>query len=160
MIYSSIAIVANKANSGCIIHAKSQPVIRGWKISYIWPHLLCRCGIRDESRAAPTSKMELFVIIVNGWKPLTTITKHSILDTAAAIDPPLDITIKIAYNELIGYTSLFYHWISWYSDVVAMHSSSKLILKWKQTFRVKISDDHGKKWTPTNTANYEPNNED
>ena len=33
------------------------------------------------SRAAATSKMERFVI-VNGWK-------HSILDVAAALDPPL-----------------------------------------------------------------------
>ena len=39
--------------------------------------------------AAATSKMERFVIIVNGWKPLTIITKRSILDVAAALDPPL-----------------------------------------------------------------------
>ena len=39
-------------------------------------------------RAAATSKMERFVIKVNGW-PLTIITKHSILDVAAALDPPL-----------------------------------------------------------------------
>ena len=38
------------------------------------------------SRAA-TSKMECFVLIVNGWKPLAIITKHSILDVAAALDP-------------------------------------------------------------------------
>ena len=39
--------------------------------------------------AAATSKMEGFVIIVNGRKPLTIITKRSILDVAAALDPPL-----------------------------------------------------------------------
>ena len=33
--------------------------------------------------------MERFVIIVNGWKPLTIITKLSILDVAAVLDPPL-----------------------------------------------------------------------
>ena len=33
--------------------------------------------------------MEHFVIIVNGWKPLTIITKSSMLDVAAVIDPPL-----------------------------------------------------------------------
>ena len=44
-----------------------------------------------ESRAAVTSKMECFVIIVNGFQPLTTITKHSILDVAAPLDPPLSI---------------------------------------------------------------------
>ena len=32
--------------------------------------------------------MERFVIIVNGWKPLTIITKRSILDVAAVLDPP------------------------------------------------------------------------
>ena len=46
---------------------------------------MCRGG----SRTAETSKMELFVIIVNGWKPLTNITKCSILDVAAVQDPLL-----------------------------------------------------------------------
>ena len=44
---------------------------------------------RGGSRTAATSKMERFVIIVNGFEPLTIITKHSILDIAAALDPPL-----------------------------------------------------------------------
>ena len=35
--------------------------------------------------------MEDFVIIVNGWKLLTIITKSSILDIAAVVDPPLNI---------------------------------------------------------------------
>ena len=48
---------------------------------------------RGGSRAAATSKMEHFVLIVNGWKPLTIITKRSILDVAAVIDPPL-LTVK------------------------------------------------------------------
>ena len=47
--------------------------------------------VRSGSGTAATSKMERFVIIVNGWKPLTIITKHSILDAAAALDPPLDV---------------------------------------------------------------------
>ena len=46
-------------------------------------------GCRDGSRTAATSKMELFVIIVNGFQPLTIITKCSILDVAAVVDPPL-----------------------------------------------------------------------
>ena len=41
---------------------------------------------RGGSRAAATSKMERFVILVNGWKPF-------ILDGAAALDPPLKILI-------------------------------------------------------------------
>ena len=39
---------------------------------------------RGGSRAASTSKMECFVKIVNGWKPLTIITKHSILDVCSS----------------------------------------------------------------------------
>ena len=42
---------------------------------------------RDGSRTAATSKMEHFVIIVYGRKPLTIIT--SILDVAAVLDMPL-----------------------------------------------------------------------
>ena len=47
--------------------------------------MVCRGG----SRAAATSKMELFVIIVNDFQPLTIITKGPILDAATALDPPL-----------------------------------------------------------------------
>ena len=44
---------------------------------------------RGGSRTAATSKEELFVIIANGFKPLTIITKSSSLDAAAVLDPPL-----------------------------------------------------------------------
>ena len=44
---------------------------------------------RGGSRAAATSKMERFVIIVNGFQPLTIITKRSTLDAAAVLDPSL-----------------------------------------------------------------------
>ena len=44
---------------------------------------------RGGSRTAATSKMERFVIIANGFQPLTIITKRSILDVAAVLDPPL-----------------------------------------------------------------------
>ena len=59
---------------------------------------------RGGSRAVATSKMERFVIIVNGFQPLTIITKRfqpltiitkrSILDVAAALDPPLVLVIQ------------------------------------------------------------------
>ena len=45
--------------------------------------------LRDGSRAAATFKMERFVIIVNGFQPLTVITKRSILDDVASVDLPL-----------------------------------------------------------------------
>ena len=41
------------------------------------------------SRTAATSKVDLFMVIVNDWKPLTIITKSSTLDVAAVLDPPL-----------------------------------------------------------------------
>ena len=44
---------------------------------------------RGGSRTATTFKIERFVIIVNGWKPLSIITKRSILHVAAVLDPPL-----------------------------------------------------------------------
>ena len=53
--------------------------------------------IRGGSRTAATSKMERFVIIVNGFQPLTIITKRSILDVAAALDPPLVIASPKLY---------------------------------------------------------------
>ena len=42
------------------------------------------------SRTSATSMMERFVIIVNDRKLLTIITKRSILDVAAVLDPPLN----------------------------------------------------------------------
>ena len=56
---------------------------------------LMGCTIRGEPRTAATSKMEGFVIIVNSWKPLTVITKHSIWDVAAVLDPPLTMSPNI-----------------------------------------------------------------
>ena len=45
--------------------------------------------LRGGSRVAATSKMERFVIIVSGFQLLTVITKCSILDVAAVLDPSL-----------------------------------------------------------------------
>ena len=44
--------------------------------------------------------MERFVIIVNGWKPLTNITKHSILDVTAALEW---IKLEDQINGSIGF---------------------------------------------------------
>ena len=41
---------------------------------------------RGGSRAATTSKMECFVIIVKGFQSLTIITKHSTLDVAVTLN--------------------------------------------------------------------------
>ena len=45
--------------------------------------------VRGGFRAAAASKMERFVIIVNRFQPITIITKHSILNVAGILDPPL-----------------------------------------------------------------------
>ena len=55
---------------------------------------------RGGSRAAAISKMEHFVIIVNGWKPLTIVTKRSILDVAAALDRPLILSRNMKKDKL------------------------------------------------------------
>ena len=52
---------------------------------------------RGGSRTAATSKVELFVIIVNGWQPLTIITESSILDVAAVLDPPLSTNLMYVF---------------------------------------------------------------
>ena len=60
-------------------------------------NMKCKCNVsqtRGKCRPAATSKMERFVIIVKGWKPLTIIIKRSILDVGAALDPPLQTKIR------------------------------------------------------------------
>ena len=52
------------------------------------------------------------MIIVNGWKPLTIITNRSIVDAAAAVDPPLCVICKkeiIADNERRGWNNQLGH---------------------------------------------------
>ena len=60
-----------------------------------------RYGItRGGSRTAATSKVELFVIIVNGCKPLTIIAKSSTLDIAAVLDRP-PLTAKVTFKQKV-----------------------------------------------------------
>ena len=70
-------------------------------------HIHVYLTTRGGSRAAATSKMERFVIIVNWWKPLTIIIKDSILDVAVALDPPLT-TLLLHSNEIFKWNSLNY----------------------------------------------------
>ena len=53
------------------------------------------------SRAAATSRKEHFVIIVNDLQLLTITLKRSILDVAAALDPPLRIISRIHIFTLL-----------------------------------------------------------
>ena len=61
--------------------------------------MLDRVLSRGGSRADATSKMERFVIIVNGFQSLTVITKGSILDVATVLDPPLREYASDAYIQ-------------------------------------------------------------
>ena len=63
---------------------------------------------RGGPRTAATSKMERFVIIVNGWKPLTIILKRSISDVTAVLDPSLLITFSRTTFALIQIRRLSY----------------------------------------------------
>ena len=60
--------------------------------------------VRGGSRTTATSKIERSVIIFNDWKPLTVITKRSILNVAAALDPPL-MVFQIEQGSLVGTVS-------------------------------------------------------
>ena len=40
--------------------------------------------------------MEFFVTLVNGWKPLTDVTKSFILGVAGVLDSPLSFDIKVS----------------------------------------------------------------
>ena len=58
-------------------------------------------GSRDESRTGATSKMKHFLIIINGWKTLTFITKSPILAVAAVLNPLLGVVLVMLYKKSI-----------------------------------------------------------
>ena len=74
--------------------------------SCIWSFLLSKNVVSSEfrggSRTAATSKMERFVIIVNGLKLLTIIIKRSILDVATVLDQPLELleNLHVVHKKL------------------------------------------------------------
>ena len=69
-----------------------------WSERKLLTQYLKWCNSRGGSRAAATSKMERFVIIVNGFQPLTIIIKRSILDVAAALHPPLNSSVNALFQ--------------------------------------------------------------
>ena len=56
---------------------------------------------KDGSRTAATCKVKLFVIIVNGWKPLNITTKRSTLDVGAILDPPLRWFVHFVWRQAV-----------------------------------------------------------
>ena len=67
--------------------------------SFIFQDIGCLVLSRGRSRAAATSKMEYFVIIVDGFQPLTIITERFILEIAAALDPSVLCNFKFFGNH-------------------------------------------------------------
>ena len=64
-------------------------------------------AFRRRSRTAAIYQMECFMIIINGWKLLTIITKRSILDDAAVLDLPVS---KCTINMINMKTETLTHW--------------------------------------------------
>ena len=62
------------------------------------------CNNRDESRSPTTSKMGLFVTLVNSWKPLSNVTKSSILDVAGALDMSRNNVQKQPWRAIPSFT--------------------------------------------------------
>ena len=62
--------------------------------------------IRGRSGTAATSTMERFAIIVNGWKPLTFVTKRSILDVAAKWVTNLGVGSNVFLKYIINNNTL------------------------------------------------------
>ena len=95
--YSGIPLVFHELllfRSWCIVifHMSSLLEKAGWQWYnelYNKMNIKIKSINRSGSRAAATFNMERFVIIVNGFQPLTIITKCSILDVAVVLDPPL-----------------------------------------------------------------------
>ena len=73
------------------------PIALYFSSSFFYSHYISLrlLGPREGSRTAGTSNVEHFVIIFNGWKRLTIISKSSILDFAAVLDQPLAADFKI-----------------------------------------------------------------
>ena len=76
---------------------------------------------RGGSRAAATSKIECFVMIVNDWKLLTIITKHSILDVATALDPRLCVSVNNMEETVKSFEEPSTKLFKWFSDAYKCH---------------------------------------
>ena len=132
-----------------MIYEKAQIYWRIWLCSDClknFSYSTCRGG----SRTAATSQMECLVIIVNGFQPLTIITNHSILDVAAALDPPLTFPIpKTCATYILVRRRFGFFWFScklfyniFFGTFDRMHSSIWRSLKQMNIYNIIIFGIH------------------
>ena len=57
--------------------------------------VFCLTDVMEVRETPATSKVELFVILVNGLPPPTNVTKNSIFDVAGVLDTPLNEALSI-----------------------------------------------------------------
>ena len=106
----------------------------GVNTCYYYPWSLNH-STRGRSRTAATSKMECFVIIVNNRKPLTVITKRSILDLAIVLDPPLfschnkDVKSMYCWKAWINFWQIWAKDPNFHNQLQQLCDSSIFILK-------------------------------
>ena len=82
--------------------------------------------------------MERFVILVNGWKPLTIITKRSILDAAAVLDPSVSgvpsassvVKCLEDFKKMTGFYIFFYPFFSWVCTFISILHKLFLLSYW------------------------------
>ena len=99
--------------NGCFCYCVLQVRRDEWDLFKVgskktWWSALRDVNVRGGSRAAATSKMERFVIIINGLKPLTIITKRSLLDVEEALDLPLAV-ICFCWSVMQSFNPLLQH---------------------------------------------------
>ena len=64
-------------------------------------HQGCFCTLfEDITRAFTTTKMDLFVMFLNGFQPLTNVTKNSILDVVRDLGRSLFLYINILFQNI------------------------------------------------------------
>ena len=125
-------------------------------------HHLVYSMFRGGSRTAATSKMERFVIIVNGFQPLTIFTKRSILGVAAVLDPPLMLKTSFKREESKHFIYRDYknfNDMNFCNDLEKkLEECPKHYENFEKTF-VNVLDAHAPRKTKVRRGNHKPHND-
>ena len=98
-------ICLDRLTSIILMCSESNQVCRSF-CCYAWNNQK-NVSSRGGSAVVATTKMERFVIIVNGFQPLTITTKRSILDVAAVLHPPLCCVQWICSARKVIYLEIY-----------------------------------------------------